>query len=1302
MRERTTRNVAGEVTGPVVQAERIGQVNIHHAPPLGPAPHADEDPWVARVEDSAVWRHVPETREVAKYREAAGAVAAALAGLRDEAETRLADDPWRDPHAPERFAERLEWLLGEPGEGAGLDLYPAEAALFTLVPLLARVHDLRLAAGRLHVEPWRPGPDPLGTAPPGTAPGVPSPERAAFEAYAEGNGVLVQRASLRPDAAAPLGWWLYHRWLVRHEAYAAPETVRELLDAVGEAGGGALGRVLTARRVSRLLHGLRRGPDVCNPEFLDALAADETVGVQRVRYRRLVLLCALAYALSPGTTSLPDVVAEHVGIPHAVDLDALRTTLEECEWGGTPELPVLRAACSHEAVVEGLREAVGRMDEVLHAVTRTARERVAQPMPRLPVRLSADGVAPVEGAFTGWARFRLDERRVRDLLMGVQLYKDRDLAVRELYQNALDACRYRRARTEYLDRTHPAATYTYEGSIVFEQGVDEDGRAYVDCRDDGIGMGEAELRGVFAHAGARFAEQPDFREERAEWARLDPPVELYPNSRFGIGVLSYFMLADELRVTTCRMGHDGMPGPVLEASVFGPGHLFRIVRSAPRGTAPGTTVRLYLRGVEPDWSCPEVLGRLLGVAEFPTVARRGTEVVRWKPGVLRERRSYGDDFGLDVDGAMEAWPDAPPGAQVFWCRRGGGLLADGLVVRPDTRGGVLARQGRAGLFGAVVNLSGPLAPERLSADRTLVLDDVRDTVRDLLAEAAGHLLDGPVLDVRWLVQVASRSRALADLVVERCLAEDWDVPGRPPAAAATGRAGFLPDDLPFLFPDEAQRDGLEARQGGLATAPDHIVLWRVLAHGVRHPLEELVRLCPELAAVGPVAPALPSDAVLVQGHFRATLPRGMVFETAADLYRSPLAVARRAAELGLYGGPEDAFPDRPAPEAHPSRPPQAARRLAEVTPGLLVRACLDDAEPLDRVVSRFRAMGVKVPDDVLSVAAAGLADEVLLPYLRERRCPWFVPGENVPPLALVDLALGLGRPVPEVCARLRACGLGADGSVLPDTPTEGLARALSERTQGAPRPLDPEAPVPPGHVLLAARELGVDPAEAVDWYRRLGFTAPEPFPAETESHDLDILTPLVDSRLSHRSPLRPGRPVFFGQLLAVARRGKLAPALVASRMRAYGLSVPALRPTAPSRLDDLLLAEDGLMDWHELRADAPVPYARVIVAAATLLVPPTDVAARLVEHGFPLSCPGLPEGLSHGRAVELVRKTVSPSTGDPAGLYGLLQCARALDTSLTQVHRWLVALGVHVVDPAEAVRAALPLIPRARTPDQQG
>ena len=89
--------------------------------------------------------------------------------------------------------------------------------------------------------------------------------------------------------------------------------------------------------------------------------------------------------------------------------------------------------------------------------------------------------------------------------MGEQLYGDPALAIRELYQNALDACRYREARTEYLSRTRDLDAAGWAGRIRFEQGVDDAGRPYLDCVDNGIGMGVRELSEVFAQAGVRLA-----------------------------------------------------------------------------------------------------------------------------------------------------------------------------------------------------------------------------------------------------------------------------------------------------------------------------------------------------------------------------------------------------------------------------------------------------------------------------------------------------------------------------------------------------------------------------------------------------------------------------------------------------------------------------------------------------------------------------------------------------------------------------------------------------------------------------
>ena len=194
--------------------------------------------------------------------------------------------------------------------------------------------------------------------------------------------------------------------------------------------------------------------------------------------------------------------------------------------------------------------------------------------------------------------------------MGEQLYGDPALAVRELYQNALDACRYREARTEYLRRALGLDS-EWAGAIRFEQGVDADGRAYLECTDNGIGMGVRELSEVFAQAGVRLGDLPEFLEEQAEWARLDPPVQLFPNSRFGIGVLSYFMLADEITVDTCRLGRDGRPGPRLRVEIAGPGSLFRIRTLGP-GVEAGTTVRLHLRTGGPAVSCVDTLRTAVG------------------------------------------------------------------------------------------------------------------------------------------------------------------------------------------------------------------------------------------------------------------------------------------------------------------------------------------------------------------------------------------------------------------------------------------------------------------------------------------------------------------------------------------------------------------------------------------------------------------------------------------------------------------------------------------------------------------
>jgi hypothetical protein len=1301
-----TRNVVGgqTVAGTVVQAGSIGQLHFHAAASPSAVETGASDAWVLGATGSCVWQHVPTGRDTGHHRRHVAAAAARLAEMRDELERSLERDPWCDSRIATVFLDNIDWLLGEPSHGQdSLDLYPAEAALLVLFPLLHRVHYLRRAARLAEIRPWSLHPDPSAGA-----------LREAYELFAEESDALVQRALREPEAEPLVGWWLCHRWLAQQEEFSEADSVPALLAELGDSAA-ELGGALAADRVTVLLHALRRGPDVCHPEFLNLLPADDRVrcgpGHQQIRFQRVALLLALAYGMSVEMTALPDIVAEHLAIPYPVDLAELRRTLTAVEWGGSRDLPVLRAECRHEAVVEGLREYTERADTLLHAVRRTARERVNEAMPDLPTRLSADGVLPSRGTFDGYARFRSDGRRVLDLAMGIELYKDRDLAVRELYQNALDACRYRRARQEYLDRTTGPSGVAYTGSISFVQDTDEEGRPYLDCRDDGIGMGEAELRGVFSHAGARFAEQLEFKLERARWEALDPPVELYPNSRFGIGVLSYFMLAEEIRVTTCRLDADGVPGPVYEVSICGPGHLFRIVQTKARGREPGTRVRLYLRSdVEPgSWSVIDVLERVLAIAEFPTAARKGGLSSDWEPGLLKEReRPDRADTGLHAYGEQLAWAEDPRGAQVVWCENGGALLVDGVVVEPTVRKGVFSATG-LGLTGAVVNLRGPSAPDRLSVDRRHVLDDVTGVVRELLEQAAGVLAEGDngLPGFVWLNRVAEDSAALADIVDYALLStgRELTLKGMSFGGAQTGS---FPGDF-TLVPRESRE---ENRYGGgpwshvEGDAPDHVYLWRLLTRRPPQALGKIREACPEIDEPRPVRRPTPSDQWLLMrdsqsGHsprwHYGPLDLSDVAQAAGTLQWTSREVAARLAALGF----PDLDPRNWSPEAQLTTANSEAfntgygeslAREKPLTSADLVQTATRADDTVVATAELLRHFGYQVPDAVVALCQAAEQDELLWLNPAKPQDGCLDPDSEVPAGHIAQASIRLGLSVPDVCRRLTNHGLRPDPAGLPDHPTPETILLLRRMVDGEPRWLDRAQPPAPGRVLYAARELDLEPAEVLAKLSALGFPRPEPFPADATTADIWALEDEL-----YGDFLVPATPLIYGNLFSGVDdldnlRHKVR------RMRAYGFDVPVEVPRRPTLLDRELLCEASPFNWWFTHTNEAVPFGQVVLASRRLDAPSARIAQRLRASNIETSHDNLPKGLSLSDALALIRadrldQGEVPEAGDFPLEY-LHKTALRKRTSIRHITSLLNQLGIPVPDPADTIRAALARVPR--------
>jgi hypothetical protein len=326
------------------------------------------------------------------------------------------------------------------------------------------------------------------------------------------------------------------------------------------------------------------------------------------RYLACVLRVADVLEIDPERT--PQVLLDHRNVvessmvywhkDHEIDL-----TIEDDGRVVAEARP--SSAVLYRAVEETLDaiEAELRLCRDLDATTpfTVAPRRVARTLPhrwRLEpivyrdVRPRDDAFVYVDGAF------RPDTQRLLEILAGQELYGNPLFALRELLQNAFDAVRERIA-WQRLALTNPndcsAVARLVAGHRV-ELTIDKcvHGPDRLRCRDTGAGMNRHILTEYLLVSGA--GRHP----EAAALARhaRDAGFELERTGKFGIGVLSYFMLADRVELRTQRCGE--APSGEAEGWMFGTdgvGSFGELSRDP--GWRGGTEVTLQLRfPIEPE------------------------------------------------------------------------------------------------------------------------------------------------------------------------------------------------------------------------------------------------------------------------------------------------------------------------------------------------------------------------------------------------------------------------------------------------------------------------------------------------------------------------------------------------------------------------------------------------------------------------------------------------------------------------------------------------------------------------------
>lgn len=496
-------------------------------------------------------------------------------------------------------------------------------------------------------------------------------------------------------------------------------------------------------------------PDSIRP--LQAIAVVVGGGCRlEIREQLIAYLLAIAGWMALDSRNMPELVPSHLGADSAFNASDLVRTLRRARWQSLGSGRQLVVQCEHPAIDYALRDHVHRASDALEFVRgQTLSVSHLAPLGSLPTRLTADGVGPSrlsdgrESYELPHVSFTLDPDEIRELLMGQQLYSNPDLAIRELYQNALDACRYAAARIEYLKRRNdcPSEIKDWQGSIVFRSGRGKDGRQYLECIDNGVGMGKEELAGCFARAGRRFRDLPEFLEEQEQWFGCEPPIRMYPNSRFGIGVFSYFMLADDIEVETVRLDRHGGLGRRFVAQMSAGGGLFRIQDQGDSST-PGTKVRLYLKDARKPGFVSKTLAMYLFIAEYTTTVFDGKKRKCWKAGVPGD----GESRALGVSPTKNE--------DIWWGRAGGGaILADGIRIglthAADSPKKLSLFDSLRWIYdiGVIVNLRGDNFPV-LTVDRRSALKLDADWIRSVVLENLPAVLDSQCLSIGqlWLIQ----------------------------------------------------------------------------------------------------------------------------------------------------------------------------------------------------------------------------------------------------------------------------------------------------------------------------------------------------------------------------------------------------------------------------------------------------------------------------------------------------------------------------------------------------------------------
>ena len=295
----------------------------------------------------------------------------------------------------------------------------------------------------------------------------------------------------------------------------------------------------------------------------------------------------------------PDILLSNLNIRNPISLLEWKKHRSIEAWDIRADLIQFHAKCRHPAIECAIHQFCDLIDKELglcNNVLSQVQRHYSTSRPEfnlvLPLRVDRSKIATkqnIQGKpeyIYRETKFSLSKTQVIDLLMGTKLYGNPEVALRELLQNSIDACLLRDAmERSWGNQYTPMISVRYR-----KDGADD----ILEVDDNGIGMDQLIIDKYYSNIGQSFYKSTDFFDLKAA-----SKADFQPTSRFGIGILSCFMVSDTVIVDTRKVYAPHSSSDPINITIEGQDSIFWIKEG--QRLIPGTTTRLILRKNNNPW-----------------------------------------------------------------------------------------------------------------------------------------------------------------------------------------------------------------------------------------------------------------------------------------------------------------------------------------------------------------------------------------------------------------------------------------------------------------------------------------------------------------------------------------------------------------------------------------------------------------------------------------------------------------------------------------------------------------------------